>query len=521
MFVRNLLQAGDYVTVVPAGIRITLQYNARGSLELVYVGYGDDKTLHLELLTPILQSGDVPSHLPITNATSYVYGCLYTGEIYKVEGRFDTSVESNYVTEYLQDPLRFHFFACHMESYAVGMNTPVSIQRWMKTVGFNVLPGYIVPSSITEDKFPLMLNLDVYPFRYPRIMNYVRFRNGSFEFVSPNIRQMVVKSIKKYTSYDGYILATIESHMLGTINTTYADVVNFNIHKNSIILVNDDNVIIDCFNDKSIKKTHDRKITCEYCGKLITVPETSMRFRCEESHCVSTMLDRVNHMLVNLGLEKVTSERLKEFSKTVGNVISLPDILEMDEYKEAKITIDAPKLLSAVVPSSVLPRFSDWTVFCNSCNNSIESIVYYLKNPDKMMFDLNLDSAIYRRLYDWLLEPENLFDITGMIDHPNINVLSTGKKFDGAPIFRGKSIYVTGKCAHGSFEDIRAILSSYSAEVYDRFNTAVDCVVIGGLHEGVSGKSVQKAKMMGIPIFEESDFFQSYDIDTDIENFTH
>ena len=519
MFVRNLLQAGDHVTIVPAGIRITLQYSERGSLESVYVGHPDNQVLHEELLTPLIASLEVPTHLPITRGTSYVYGCLYTGDIFKVEGKLTNTVEAHYVSQYLQNPDKFHFFAGHMQSYAVGMNTPIAIQRWLKTMNFNVLPSYLVPANLNEDNFSVMLNLDSYPFRYPRIMSYILFRNGKFEFVPTNVRQMVVKEVKKYTSYDGYILADVVSHDVGFITTTYADVVNYNIHKGSVILVNDDNVIIDCYNDPSIKKHHDRKLVCEYCGKLISVPEKSKRFTCSDSHCVSVIYNRVNAMLTNLGFDKISVERLHECAEATGNIVSLPDILDLDEYKDLKITVDAPKILRAVVPTSVIPRFSDWTVFCNKCNNSVDSILYYLKNPDKLMLDLELDGAVYRRLYDWLLVPENLFDVVGMIEHPNITVVSTGKKFEGAPIFRGKSIYVTGTFKHGSYEDIRAILASYSAEVYDRFNTAVDCVIVGSMHEGVSGKSVQKAKMMNIPIFEEDEFFQRYDIDTDIATY--
>lgn len=518
MFVRNLLQAGDHVTIVPAGVRVTLQYSEKGSLEAAYVGH-KDPVLHEELLTPLIHADEVPVHLPITKGTSYVYGCLYTGETYKVEGVLSNAVESHYVSKYLQDPSKFHFFAGHMQSYAVGMNTPVTIQRWLKTMGFDTLPGYLVPANLTEDTFPVMLNLDKYPFRYPRIMSYIVFRSGQFEFVDTTIRQIVVKNLVKYTSYDGYILTDIHSYDFGSITTSYAEIVNKNIHEGSILLVDGDNHIVDCYTDPNLKKRYDRKITCEYCGKIIPVPETDVRFTCGDSHCVSVLFNRVNHMLSVLGLDKVSSDRIKEYSKLSGYTLSLPDVLDMEEYRDAKIVVDAPKLLSAVVPSSVIPRFSDWTVFCNRCNNSIESITYYLKNPDKMMLDLNLDKSIYRRLYDWLQDSDNLLDVIGMIEHPNVTVISTGKKFEGAPIFRGKSIYVTGSCIHGSFEDMRAILTSYAAEVYDRFNTAIDCVIIGGLHDGVSGKSVQKAKMLDIPIFEELEFFETYDIDSDIANF--
>ena len=84
MFVRNLLQAGDFVTVIPAGIRVTLQYNEHGSIEAVYSGYKEDKVLHPEMLTSIIESSDIPNHISIQGGTSFVYGCLYTNSVYPV-----------------------------------------------------------------------------------------------------------------------------------------------------------------------------------------------------------------------------------------------------------------------------------------------------------------------------------------------------------------------------------------------------------------------------------------------------
>ena len=517
MFVRNLLQAGDFVTIVPAGIRITLQYSEQGSLECVYVGHQNDQVLHPELLTPILQSNEVPVHLPITKGTSYVYGCLYTGEVYKVEGNLHSTVESNYVSKYLEDPSKFHFFASHIMSYAVGMNTPATVQRWLKAMNFNLLPSYVIPQNITEENFEKIVHTDNYPFAYPRIQEYVLFRKGRTEFVFTNIRQMVVKDIRKYTSYDGYILADITSYDLGSINTTYADVVNFQIQVGSVILVNDDNQIIDCTNVDPKKRPVSTRICCEYCGKVIDVPKKSIRFTCNDSHCVSVMIPKINSMLAKLGLDSLDVEEFKNIADKQGNVVSMTDVFSLKAYENSKITVELPKLLSAVVPSSIVPRFSDWIVLCNKCSNSLQSVIYYLENPDRMMFDLNLDRSIYSKLSTWLKDEENKEDAIGMLNHPNINVVSTGKKFEGAPIFRGKSIYLTGAFQHGSFEEVRAILASYSAEVYDRFNSAVDCIIIGGLHEGVSGKAIQRAKQMNIPIFEESEFFSKYDIDSDIQ----
>lgn len=516
MFVRNLLQAGDYVTIVPAGVRITLQYSEKGSLEAIYEGHANNQILHPELMTPIIQSGEVPTRINVTKGTSYVYGVLYSEDILPVEGCLDKEVEVTYLTEYIKNPSTFKFYAGHIQSYAVGFNAPLNIGRWLTTAGFKLLPSYVVPPNLREVDFAKMLNLEQFKFRYPRIQSYIVHKNGKCTYPSTHVKQIVVKTIKRFNSYDGYIVADIYSHDLGAINVSFSDVVRFNIQKGSILLVNEDSEIIDCFNGPKVRGKQSDKIECSACGRILIVPKHG-RFHCTDNHCSSIMYQHVERMLGMLGVDLLDLDSYNEYAKTVNHIISLPDILDLEKYSDTKISIDAPKLLHAVVPTSVITRFNDWAILCSKANNSIDSIKYYLQNPDKMMTDLNLDGAIYRRLYHWLQDNQNLNDVIGMLEHPKIHVISTGRKFEGAPIFRGKSIYVTGEFSHGNFETVRAILASYSAEVYDMFNTAVDCVIIGDLHERISGNSVKKAKQLGIPVFEEKEFFSKYDIDLDLK----
>lgn len=519
MFVRNLLQAGDHITIVPEGVKITLQYNERGLIEKVYVGHKNNQILHTELLTSFVQMKDVPNKIPITKGTSFIYGCLYTDKIYPIEGRLDKEVESGYLTEYLKDPTGFRFYAGYIQSYAAGMNLPMAIHRWLATAGFNVLPGCVIPPNLSENNFSSILQLETFPFSYPRIQSYIQFRKGKYEFVSTKVKQVVVKSIKRYVSYDGYIVADIYSHDLGVLNVQYSEIVSFNINEGSILLVNEDNAIIDCYNPDSISdKVQSAKINCEYCGRVIIVPKKG-RVTCSDNHCLSVMHTQVNHMLSSLGLELLSYDDIKEYGKSVNNIVSLPDILDLKEYDDVNIEVDLPNLLFAAVPTSVVPTLNDWMSFCSSCNNSIDSVKYYLQNPDRILDDLKIGTNNFRRLHHWLSDPQNLNDVIGLMEHPKINLISSGKRFEGAPIFRGKSIYLTGVFSHGNFDDVKSILSSYSADVYDTFNTSVDCVIIGDLHERVSGTSIKHAKQLNIPIFEESQFFKMYDIDSDLRKF--
>lgn len=518
MFVRNLLQAGDHVTIVPTGIRITLQYGPSGQVEKVYTGFKEsERVLHEDLLIPLLTSKEIPSHIAVKNGTTFIYGCLYTSEITECEGKLDSDVEAEYIKNYLNNTSLFHFFAGHMHSLALSINSPVTVQRWLKTGGFETLPQYLVPASLNENNFYSMIQLDKYPFLFPWISGYIRFRNNEYGFISTNMSQLVVKEINRSVSAEGYIQANLKSCNFTSVVVSYADVVNKNIHEGSLVLLNEDNQIVASYNlQENNIEPYARTITCQYCGKVISVPSINTNFTCSNEHCVSVMYGKASRMLSKFKLDSIGIEDFKKYAEGFSNIITLPDILDMDQYKGIIVEVPLTSVLEAVVPSNVITRYSDWVVFCNSCNNSMDSVSYYLQNPERIIQDLKLDPSVYTKLVDWLQDDDNQLEVIGVLEHPRISVLTTGKRFEGAPIFRGKSIYLTGRFNHGSFEDVKAILTSYSAQVYEKFNTGVDCVIVGGLHENVSGRDLQKAKMMDIPIFEEDEFFSKYEIDDDI-----
>lgn len=520
MFVRNLLQAGDRVTIIPIGVRITLQYGVNGQIERVYSGFEDDKILRPELLSPLITSKEIPTHIPITNGTTFVYGCLYTGESYAVEGKVPDDLETLYISKYLEDRSKFHFFAGHMQSLAFGMNSPVAIQRWLQSSGFKILISYLVPQGLKEENFASLINLHTYPFAFPRISGYIIYRLNKYEFVSTNIRQLVVKNLSKRISYEGYILAELESTRFNTLSVSYADVINFNIHEGSVVLINEANQVIDVVNLPGTKfDPYTSAIKCDYCGRLINVPSASVKFKCSDEHCSSNMYSRVSRMLSKLGFATVERSAFDEYSKCMNHVVNISDVLDMDCYADCVVNVNLPNLLEAIVPSTIVSQLSDWVTFCNKCNNSVETVMYYIQNPENIISDLGLSSVLYSKLVTWLQSPENVLDVTDMITNSHVKITSIQRRFNGAPIFRNKSIYITGKFLHGSSDDIEAILSSYSATVYNKFNTAVDCVIIGETHENVDGKSIQRAKQMQIPIFEESEFFQKYEIDSDLKQY--
>ena len=81
---------------------------------------------------------------------------------------------------------------------------------------------------------------------------------------------------------------------------------------------------------------------------------------------------------------------------------------------------------------------------------------------------------------------------------------------------------ITGTFNHGSKEEVKSILESYSATVVFNMNDNVQCVIIGDMLEDTNGVAVKHAKDNRIPIMTESKFFDQYDIDKDMaENLTY
>ena len=173
----------------------------------------------------------------------------------------------------------------------------------------------------------------------------------------------------------------------------------------------------------------------------------------------------------------------------------------------------------AAIPTSVVPNIEILERFANKCNNSVESVVYYLENPLRIETDLDIMDPIVRRLAKWLEDPYNVSTLTTIF--ARVKISEKLQKFDGAPIFRGNTIAVTGKFKRGDYREIESILMSYAATVVpsiERGQDLPDVILVGSLNEGISGELIQKAKLHNIPIVYEDEFFVKYEIDQDLAN---
>lgn len=138
------------------------------------------------------------------------------------------------------------------------------------------------------------------------------------------------------------------------------------------------------------------------------------------------------------------------------------------------------------------------------------------QNPEHIASDLNISHPDLNKLVKWLLDGCNVSDINTLLNSPNVNLVETEKKFDGAPIFRNKTICLTGSFIRGSMAEIASIMHSYSAKVVFQFTNTVDCVLVGGTMENIDGKIMRDAKALNKVVMSEDAFFKKYEIDSDI-----
>lgn len=518
MFVRNLLNAGDYATVVPVGLKSTLQYNENGIIEKVFIGFGDDKREVEEMFSVVLKS-NIPTKISVRGGTSWVTGVFYSDSWKDVVD--SEQIEKTIIDDYLLKNEEYHFYAGLVESYAVSFRGSIQIRQWLTVSGFDTLPGYVIPSDMNESKFESMLKSSNYPFEFPLITDFIVFRNGIHMYKSTGIYQYIIENLETIVDEKGYI----ESKLYTSKNITfernesflvpYSDTVRLNICKGSVITLNSNGDIIysdNRFSNKNI--VYAKEIECNTCGKLINVPRNG-RFKCTNPHCNSVLFPRVNYFLNSLGLNRIDYKNYKSMVDKYGNGFNISDTLEF-----FNLTVSDCKMsvaLRSIIPSDIIPKQQQISDFVKSCNYSISTIKYYLNNPDSILDDLKLDNHLYSRLISWLKDLRNVLDVESVLDSDRISIYAETSLFSGPPIFRGKNIYLTGKFIHGSFDEVSRIIKSYSANVVSDYKeTNVDYVVVGDTNEGVNGSLIRFARENKIPIFSESDMFETYGINNDL-----
>ena len=175
MFLQQNFTPGNYVTVVPVGIPVTLQYNVKGILQTAYLGYSIDKEeMRNGLFKHLYESKCVPVKVPTSNGTTIVEGVLYTSKLFPSNTSYEDVGKTLLCTYFLDHPEAFNFFAGHVYSTGLAFNGSASCRKWLSLAKFKLLPGFLVPGNPTKESIESCINgVNQYPFIYPLIMYFI------------------------------------------------------------------------------------------------------------------------------------------------------------------------------------------------------------------------------------------------------------------------------------------------------------------------------------------------------------
>ena len=513
MFAKTVCKPGSHICIVPIGLRTTLQYNANGVLEKVFSGYEEGKqNISEKLLSVVKKSKLVPTSIPTKGGTTWVYGVFYTDKSFDTPGILPSCIEPEIIDDITRNTEDYTFYAGKVESLAASFKSLLTVRNWISMSGFNSLPVYMIPAELNNEAFVKMVNTDRYSFRFPLISGYMIFEGNDFRYYPLGLVQYKVKSVTSDVDEQGYIKATVIDSDDDVHIYQYSEAAYKGIQKGSLIVCKRDGKLLYTNTAASAPKVV--KVTCSSCGNTFICPESGP-VCCTDSNCVSNIYPRISKFMSTLDLPILTYDKFKGYVSKK-KLTCFTDTLILPEYKNIKIECTLAKFLQALVPAEICSDAAVFSKLASTCNNSVKTFVYYLTAPGRLRSDIGASTLMINRLISWISESENALMFTTLLDSGQITIKETDKKFDGAPIFRGKKIAITGKFRHGDCVEIISILKSYSGEVSIGIEGTADCLVIGDFRENIDGKSLQIARESGIPTFYESDFFAKYQIDDDI-----
>lgn len=515
MYAKTFCKPGSFMTVIPAGLQTTLEYDRKGKLTKVYVGY--DELERKDVTDKLLESvrNCVPTSIHLTDGNSFVTGVFYTDTIIPVSGNLPDCTDTAMIEGIINNTIDVQFYAGNIVSFATKFGGANPVRNWLQMAGFNLLPGYLVPANLTPAAFENLVYNQMYPFRKEAITGYIFYEGFDVTYHQNNISQHIVKKVQKFLNVNGQVKASIVCED-NTLEVNYSDIIKFNINAETLITIGIDGKIARA--DVTDNKKRDKRsanLTCEICHKPFTAPQAGV-VECDDLHCPSHLYGQIAKMCKVLNLPELSeSDFLKDIKDNT--IRSILDVFSLPNYRELKLTITLGQALNACIPASVCADENIFTMFANTCNNSIDTMRYYIDHPQQLVNDLSIRNLFTMRLIEWLSDDYNAAELTAFIQLDNITIDSQSKKFDGAPIFRDKTVAITGKFRHGSLDEVSAIIRSYSADVVTTLTDKVQAVVVGSLHEDINGGIVSQARDRNIPVFEEDDFFLHYGIDEDLQ----
>lgn len=523
---KTFCKPGSLTYIVPTGLLVSLRYDAHGDLNLVskgFLSHGDpaleDSAISDEFLKTIVKNGLVPGSVHLTGASSVVWGVFYSDEFKTPVGDVPQCEYDRIINDIVSGNIKYKFYIGNVDSGAASFSNPTALNAWGKMSGFDLLPSWLVPSDATDKSLKDFVSSNIhYPFKYPLVSGYIVYESANKPyFYQLSLHTVTVKDATKYVRHSGYIKYKVQYGDNEYLYMDYPDAAFFNVKKNSQLILDGETVIWSNTKSSNHSDRLPKRIVCKSCGKILDVPDTGM-MTCTNPYCTSLLYPRIERFCSVLGLDVLSKE---QFDKYVSNsdLQIFPDLLLLPEYKDIKIKKNLWEIIFACLPMEV-GTDKQWLIkFCNRCNNNYQTVKFYFDSPVRIYTELDMN--VSRRLANWLSEPQNILELHTIINSDQIEIAVRDKimSFDGAPIFRNKTIFITGAFKHGSHAEIRAILESYSATVVTEFDNYIQCVLVGDIKDGIDGQAILTARELKLPIFNESEFFAKYDIDADLEKF--
>ena len=524
MFAKTFCKPGSYVEVAPIGLQAMLQYNRNGLLQKVCLlepsgegRVGFNKEVDHEILNHIYSI--VPTSINLKDGTTWVEGVFFTKILPN-----DSSGNIAYCAtdEYLNMMRRgeqFEFFAGNVRSLAASFKGALTIRNWLMSNRFKILPGIVVPVEMKQETLNMMFSALHGDFNSHFIAAFFIFEgmNETRYVLSDLYYTRVIKCTLKLTS-DGYAKGELLLDSNEYVDVNYSDACNYfctaapNVH----ILFEECeggniNILTSVPDNAAMKLT---TYICPVCHSRVILPPTGP-CQCGDRNCLSRLYPDACKMLTTLSLPTMSYEAYK---KLVDNkdIICLTDILTLDNYKDENVCITLPEALFAITPVDVVPSIAFFEKFIGMISNSLDSLMYYLKNPRRILTEL-IDCNESQRFANWVSDPYNLTSVTTLLSA--VEIKGRSKKFEGVPMFRNNSFVLTGDFKRGSYKNVASILESYEAKVLPDLDLTSDipnAVITGGTNENISGRIIKTAKSANISIVDEDSFFNMYGIDDDL-----
>lgn len=524
MNLRNLLKPGDFVIPIPAGLPIQIEYGPTGTIKSIHrnddcTNYttSGNKVLSREFVTNFKNAKVAPVRIPVKEGTTFV-SCILVPKTLsrRPEGMLLSTlgddiindVEHNHVADYT-------CYAYYAKSYAIDLRGAHPILQWLQMVKFNALRGYVMSVSTTDTdenninrRMLSELSLDM---TIP--MMYGSYRGFEFSQYSCGIRHMKIQSVDSTYDASGTLWATAEDRFGVKLWINYSDMLKNPVYPSQEVVLDNLSNIVHIYPRSKVKKSTWSNV-CPVCGAPIFTSGFD-RSCCSNEHCTSKLYSKCTHFLKTLHLPGITYERFTSEMKD-NKLFILSDIFQLPELSELQVQTTLSVLVSSVVGPINSNQYRSLCAFINRCNNNVTSMMYFLNNPDLLRARTDMYEPDLEVIIKWFEDAQNCAVFDSLINNPNIVLGTVLKKFEGAPIFRGNRILLTGDFIHGTTDEVESILNSYNATIVHEMSDAVSFIVVGSTMSNINGRWIQQAKQRNKPVYYESEFFQAYEIDKDL-----